>query len=257
MASPTPSWIWPVFNSRREESEQWTWGHRKEPFSSEGQCCSTTLLTLQLKTEDTLLLQWNIYQSLNKTLIWELKCWFLVNLLGLVFGEMVTNRLIIPGDCCIGGVRHSRSSFSVVGVISSPTRILSRLPSSTPFPNHRPQGNLQNKLFIFAPDPRGQQNTVACSILFKNIRTCKCAPWSRCGPQRTPPATLRRVLSYHDPSALWSASQGSGTDTEIYLDHSICQKCIIMFKDHEIETWRPQLNQDQHIGLWPFDFPIL
>lgn len=66
------------------------------------------------------------------------------NLLGLLFGEMVTNLLIIPGDCCIGGVRHILSSFSVLGVISSPTRILSRLPSSTPFPNHRPQGNLHD-----------------------------------------------------------------------------------------------------------------
>lgn len=78
-----------------------------------------------------------------------------MGLLGLVFGEMVTNRLIIPGDCCIGGVRHILSSFSVVGVISSPTRILSRLPSSTPLPNHRPQGNLQQKKvdFFFSRTP--------------------------------------------------------------------------------------------------------
>lgn len=69
----------------------------------------------------------------------------LSDLLGLLFGEMVTNLLIIPGDCCIGGVRHILSSFSVLGVISSPTRILSRLPSSTPFPNHLPHGNLHNK----------------------------------------------------------------------------------------------------------------
>lgn len=140
---------------------------------------------------------------------------------------MVTNRLIIPGDCCIGGVRHILSSFSVAGVISSPTRILSRLPSSTPFPSHRPQGNLQNKLFVFAPEPQGQQNTETRSILFKNIRTCKCAQWSHCGPQRTPPATLRRVPSYRDPSELWSASRGSGTDADIYLEHSTHQ---IIFK---------------------------
>lgn len=56
---------------------------------------------------------------------------------------MVTNLLIIPGDCCIGGVRHILSSFSVLGVISSPTRILSRLPSSTPLPSQRPHGNLR------------------------------------------------------------------------------------------------------------------
>ena len=66
----------------------------------------------------------------------------LTNLLGLLLGEMVTNLLIMPGDCCIGGVRHILSSFSVVGVISSPTNILSKLPSSTPLPNHLPQGNL-------------------------------------------------------------------------------------------------------------------
>lgn len=64
------------------------------------------------------------------------------NLLGLLLGEIVTNLLIIPGDCCMGGVRHILSSFSEVGVISSPTSILSRLPSSTPFPNQRPHGNL-------------------------------------------------------------------------------------------------------------------
>lgn len=63
-------------------------------------------------------------------------------LLGLLLGEMVTNLLIIPGDCCMGGVRHILSSFSELGVISSPTSILSKLPSSTPFPNHRPHGNL-------------------------------------------------------------------------------------------------------------------
>lgn len=86
--------------------------------------------------------------------------------LGLLFGEMVTNLLIMPGDCCIGGVRHILSSFSVLGVISSPTRILSRLPSSTPFPNHRPQGNLHSKhiLLIIFPEPRGQPTMQQVSV---------------------------------------------------------------------------------------------
>lgn len=81
--------------------------------------------------------------------------------LGLLFGEMVTNLLIIPGDCCIGGVRHILSSFSVLGVISSPTRIRSRLPSSTPFPNHRPHGNLHGSTFmfiLFCPERHSQHN---------------------------------------------------------------------------------------------------
>ncbi len=63
--------------------------------------------------------------------------------LGLLFGEMVTNLRIIPGDCCIGGVRHILSSFSML-VTNSPTSILSKLPSSTPFPSQRPHGNLHN-----------------------------------------------------------------------------------------------------------------
>lgn len=71
---------------------------------------------------------------------------------------MVTNLLIIPGDCCIGGVRHILSSFSVLGVMSSPTRILSKLPSSTPFPSHRPHGNLHSThvLFNFLRTPRSK-----------------------------------------------------------------------------------------------------
>lgn len=100
---------------------------------------------------------------------------YIRRLLGLLFGEMVTNLLIIPGDCCIGGVRHILSSFSVLGVISSPTRIRSRLPSSTPFPNHRPHGNLHGSTFmfiLFSPDRRSQHNgtegkclTKTCSLV--------------------------------------------------------------------------------------------
>lgn len=67
--------------------------------------------------------------------------------LGLLFGEMVTNLRIIPGDCCIGGVRHILSSLSVL-VTNSPTSIRSRLPSSTPFPSQRPHGNLPNSLSV-------------------------------------------------------------------------------------------------------------
>lgn len=138
------------------------------------------------------------------------------NLLGLLFGEMVTNRLIIPGDCCIGGVRHILSSFSELGVISSPTRILSRLPSSTPFPNHLPHGNLHNKHVLFSIfwewcDPT---NITGSEFLSKDTLTCKCAPWSHFGPQHTPQATLRRAPCYRDPSALWWAFPGSGTERE-------------------------------------------
>lgn len=102
----------------------------------------------------------------------------LSNLLGLLFGEMVTNLLIIPGDCCIGGVRHILSSFSVLGVISSPTRILSRLPSSTPFPNHRPHGNLHDAhiLFIISENPAVKTIITVGEFLSKDTLTCKCAP---------------------------------------------------------------------------------
>lgn len=95
---------------------------------------------------------------------------YIRSLLGLLFGEMVTNLLIIPGDCCIGGVRHILSSFSVLGVISSPTRIRSRLPSSTPFPNHRPHGNLHGSTFVFisfCPDGHSQHNGTEVICLAK------------------------------------------------------------------------------------------
>lgn len=62
--------------------------------------------------------------------------------------EVMLSRRAVVGDFCWGGVRHCfPSSSSDVEDTSSPIRIRSKLPSSTPFPNHRPQGNL----------PKGQQ----------------------------------------------------------------------------------------------------
>lgn len=58
--------------------------------------------------------------------------------------EVMLRRRVTVGDFCWGGVRHCfPSSSSDVEDTSSPMRIRSRLPSSTPFPSHRPQGNLQ------------------------------------------------------------------------------------------------------------------
>lgn len=74
----------------------------------------------------------------------------LSNLLGLLFGEMVTSLLIILGDCCSGGVLHCLSSASVWEVSSSPTRILSKLPSSIPFPSHLPHGNLKTNKILWS-----------------------------------------------------------------------------------------------------------
>lgn len=87
---------------------------------------------------------------------------------------MVTNLLIIPGDCCIGGVRHILSSFSVLGVINSPTRILSRLPSSTPLPNHRPHGNLQGSgaAHCFCSVRLGQIEAVNTTTQHRGRRPC-------------------------------------------------------------------------------------
>lgn len=57
--------------------------------------------------------------------------------------EVMLSRRAVVGDFCWGGVRHCfPSSSSDVEETSSPIRIRSKLPSSTPFPNHRPQGNL-------------------------------------------------------------------------------------------------------------------
>lgn len=54
------------------------------------------------------------------------------------------SRRVTVGDFCWGGVRHCfPSSSSDVEDTSSPMSIRSKLPSSTPFPSHRPQGNLQ------------------------------------------------------------------------------------------------------------------
>lgn len=58
--------------------------------------------------------------------------------------EVMLSRRVTVGDFCWGGVRHCLpSSSSAAEDTSSPMRIRSRLPSSTPFPSHRPQGNLQ------------------------------------------------------------------------------------------------------------------
>lgn len=66
-------------------------------------------------------------------------------LLGLLLGEMVTSLRMTLGDCCRGGVRQGLSSTSGREVSSSPTSTRSRLPSSIPFPSHRPHGNLEVK----------------------------------------------------------------------------------------------------------------
>lgn len=65
--------------------------------------------------------------------------------LGLLLGEMVTSLRMTLGDCCSGGVRQGLSSTSGREVSSSPTSTRSRLPSSIPFPSHRPHGNLEVK----------------------------------------------------------------------------------------------------------------
>lgn len=175
MASPTPSWIWPVFNSGWEEKGkqrccETIQAHRKEKIpihlilsflSHAFDILAVKVLKTRLqknKSGEHCSSMWRKQLNLNvfpQNRISQchhylgLMLMHLSNLLGLLFGEMVTNLLIIPGDCCIGGVRHILSSFSVLGVISSPTRILSRLPSSTPFPNHRPHGNLHGKRTLF------------------------------------------------------------------------------------------------------------
>lgn len=204
MASPTPSWIWPVFNSGWEEKGkqrccETIQAHRKEKnphplnivfslsciwhFSSEGIKNKTSK-----KSGEHCSPMWRKQLNLNVFPQNRIsKChhylgllvMHLSNLLGLLFGEMVTNLLIIPGDCCIGGVRHILSSFSVLGVISSPTRILSRLPSSTPFPNHRPHGNLHSKHTLFICFQNHVVNTYTTSqrvnVAQKDMLTCKCA----------------------------------------------------------------------------------
>lgn len=54
-------------------------------------------------------------------------------------------RLPWEGERCSGGVRQALAeSSSPLGNTNSPIRTLSRLPSSTPLPSHRPQGNLMD-----------------------------------------------------------------------------------------------------------------
>lgn len=57
-------------------------------------------------------------------------------------GDTGTSLRMTLGDGCRGGVRHGLSSTSGWDMSSSPTRTRSRLPSSMPFPSHRPHGNL-------------------------------------------------------------------------------------------------------------------
>lgn len=69
--------------------------------------------------------------------------------------EVMLSRRVTVGDFCWGGVRHCfPSSSSDVEDTSSPIRIRSRLPSSTPFPSHRPQGNLQRTQHKHRSAPR-------------------------------------------------------------------------------------------------------
>lgn len=132
---------------------------------------------------------------------------------GLLHRGSPTHSLII-----LGGWRHQFShqdSLQAAVIHALPQ------PSSTRKP--------AEQTFHFCSRTTQSKNTATCSIVFKNKRTCKCALWSRCAPQRTPPATLRIVPSYRDPSALWSASRGSDTDTEVYLEWSIYE---VILKNH-------------------------
>lgn len=60
--------------------------------------------------------------------------------------DVMLMRLVWDGERCSGGVRQPLpESSSPLGTTSSPIRTLSRLPSSTPLPSHRPHGNLEGR----------------------------------------------------------------------------------------------------------------
>lgn len=70
--------------------------------------------------------------------------------------DVMLMRLPWEGERCSGGVRQALAeSSSPLGNTNSPIRTLSRLPSSTPLPSHRPHGNLMDnkvlRLHIEAP----------------------------------------------------------------------------------------------------------
>lgn len=78
MASPTPSWIWPVFNSgwerKRQRCGETAEAHRRERSSGKGECCWTHALeeTVKTKTEDTVgKISTEHINNLNKITLWN------------------------------------------------------------------------------------------------------------------------------------------------------------------------------------------
>lgn len=82
------------------------------------------------------------------------------------------------GDCCKGGVLHCLSSASARDVSNSPTKILSKLPSSIPFPSHLPHGNLKmwNKshlVFIPRQEEFNKQHSISKGLHKSGIQACR------------------------------------------------------------------------------------
>lgn len=86
--------------------------------------------------------------------------------------DVMLMRLVWDGERCGGGVRDPLpESSSAQGTISSPIRTLSRLPSSTPFPSHRPHGNLEGTGELYSYNIKSRQQhklTLEPQVMQKN-----------------------------------------------------------------------------------------
>lgn len=86
--------------------------------------------------------------------------------------DVMLMRLVWDGERCSGGVRQFfPGSSSPLGTTSSPIRTLSRLPSSTPLPSHRPHGNLEEtatcQIWLFS-----FQHVLKVSFFFESFWNC-------------------------------------------------------------------------------------
>lgn len=87
--------------------------------------------------------------------------------------DVMLMRLAWDGERCSGGVPQPLpESSSPLGTASSPIRTLSRLPSSTPLPSHRPHGNLEGRdrlcLFVLLK----YFKTTILSFIFTGPQVC-------------------------------------------------------------------------------------
>lgn len=201
MASPTPSWIWPVFNSARAKKEG-----KPQTCLERIQGIKKALLSLAFDVF------WRKKNPTKKTTE-EVLSW---NPAGIFDTHLV---------CCLA--RWSQTSSSSRGTVASAASDTSARRSQCWGSSAPPPGSSPGCRRPLLCPTSGRMGTCGAALHFNLVTfgliggsgdgsagatlTCTCGPWSRCGRRRTPPATLRRAPCCRGPSAPWWVSPGSGT----------------------------------------------